>query len=322
MSLQKPPSDRSGGGVVGKFIVLVLMGSLAGIAVYSAVLSQRADLTEDIRLSEVELADKVVVDGITLNLAEVGEGPPTVVLLHDAEVTGMISMSDLASSLAESYRVVRIDLPGFGLSSRVTSESPLHTVSGMAALLAEALDVSSESEVLVAGVGLGGEVAAELALTDPDLVSGLVLIDVDFESSPAWPQSLQSLPGIGKAAVYTWETGGRFALDEWAPHCEQGGWCPDEQDLAARSTIVEIAGTTDSMYAFRRTPEAALAGTNLGEISVPIAYVRSSRGDVDESALSFVRQQVATVTVVESDAFAAHLEDFDAIGAAISSVAG
>lgn len=322
MSLQKPPSDRSGGGVVGKFIVLLLMGSLAGIAVYSAVLSQRADLTEDISLSEVDLGDQVAVDGITLNLAEVGEGPVTVVLLHDAEVTGMISMSDLASSLGESYRVVRIDLPGFGLSTRVPAESPLHTVSGMAALLAEALDAVSESEVVMAGVGFGGEVAAELALTEPDLVSGLVLIDVDFESTPTSPESLQSLPGIGKAAVYTWETGGRFALDEWAPHCEEGGWCPDEQDLAARSMIVEIVGTTDSMYAFRRTPKAALAGTNLGEISVPIAYVRSSRGAVDESAVSLVRQQVATVVVVESDSFAAHLEDFDAIGEAVASVSG
>ena len=322
MSLQKPPSDRSGGGVVGKFLVLVLLGTLAGIAVYSAVLSQRADLTEDIRPAELELSDSVVIDGVTLNLRSEGEGATTLVLLHDDEITGMLSMDDVAASLSESYRVVRIDLPGFGLSSRIPMESVLHTVSGVAAVVAAALEERTEPGFVVVGAGLGAEVAAELALTEPGLVSGLVLIDAEFDDRPTSVEGLQSLPGVGKAAVFTWETGGRFALEEWAPHCGEGGWCPDEDQLAARSTIVEIEGSTDSMYAFRRTPEASLAGSNLGEITVPIAYVQSTRGTIDDEALSFVRDQAPSVVVVESASFAAHVEDPGAIAEAVSSVTG
>lgn len=322
MSLQKPPSDKSGGGVVGKFIVLVVMASLAGIVIYSAVLSQRADLTEDVRLVDLELTDSVVIDGVTLNWAEEGDGPITLVLLHDDEITGMLSLGDLAASLGESHRVVRVDLPGFGLSTRFPVESPIHTVSGMAAVVSDALESRLDDGFVIGGVGFGAEVAAEVALTRPELVSGLILIGADFEATPTSSESLQSLPGIGKAAVYTWETGGRFALDEWAPHCGEGGWCPDQADLAARSTIVEVRGSTDSMYAFRRTPEASLASTNLGEITVPIAYVRSTRGAIEDEAVAYVREQVTTVAVIESASFAAHLEDPAAIEEAMTSVAG
>jgi len=307
--LQAPPKAESPSRVAGRFVALLILAAGAGIAIYTAVTNQNADLIEDIRPVNLDLEDAIVIDGFRTNLRIDEGGPTPVVILHDADIAGGLVLDDLSAGLPQEYHGVRIDLPGFGYSARMPTEGPQHTVSGLAELVAPVLQEQFSAPVQVIGVGLGGEVGAELALSYPELVAGLTMVDVDFWAEPGFPQSLESIPWLGKAATYTWETGGRFALDNWAPHCEEGGWCPTAEELSIRSVIVEVENTTDSLHAFMSTHDAALAPTNLDQIVVPLTYVWSTDGAVGQDTIDRLVEELPGLTVTESPSFHAHLED-------------
>lgn len=321
MSLQAPPKQDTPSRLVGRLLVLVLMAAAAAFVIYTAVTNQRIDLVEDIRTAGLDLDDPVEVNGVTINVTDDGGSGTPVVLLHDVDVTGGLTLGPLAESLVDDHRVVRVDMPGFGYSDRVPFETYAHTAAGMADIMSLVLEERFSSPVIVVGAGFGGEVAAELAYSYPDLVSGTVLVDADFWSSDrGFVHSLQTLPWIGKAATYTWETGGRFALDNWSPYCADGGWCPSVEQLSLRAFIVEIEDTTVSLHEFIRTRGAALAPANLDEITVPMAYVWSTDGDVPQDTVDRISDEASGVTVIESDSYQAHLEDFDSVVSAVDSL--
>ena len=301
-------------------IVLVILAGAAGLVIYAAVTNPRVDLVEDVRAESIELENPALVDDLRINVAEDPGGEVPVVFLHDVDVTGGIILAPVSTSLGDPYRGVRVDLPGFGYSTRLPFETPRHTAARMAETVALVLEDRFDDPVLVLGVGFGGEVAADLALSYPELVSGLVMVDVDLDSPDGTKHFLERLPWIGKAATYTWETGGRFALDEWAPYCEQGGWCPTSEQLGRRAAVITIEDTTESIHWFRRTAPAALGTSNLEEIDLPVAYVWSSEGAIERDTAQRIEDDIPEMTLITSDSFQAHLEDFDAIISAVTAV--
>jgi pimeloyl-ACP methyl ester carboxylesterase len=318
--LQAPPKTEKPSRLVARFLTLIIFASAAGVVIYTAVTNQRADLVEDIRPVNLDLEDISVIDGFLTNVRQDPGGPTPAVILHDFDVTGGLILDDLSFGLGEAYHGVRLDLPGFGYSTRMPTQGPHHTVSGLAQRVAPVLEERFGSPVLVVGAGLGGEVGTELALTRPDLIAGLVMVDVDFWSEAPFPESLESIPWVGKAATYTWETGGQFALDNWAPYCDAGGWCPRSDQISLRLLIIEIENTTDSLHGFRSTPDAALAPSNLDDIAVPVAYVWSTDGKVSEDTIDRLKAELPGLNVMESATFQAHLEDPATVTAALASV--
>jgi pimeloyl-ACP methyl ester carboxylesterase len=320
--LQPPPKTVQPSRLAARLITLLVFAGGAGIAVYTAATNQAADLTEDLRPVNLDLEDPTIIGGFVTNVRVDEGGPDPVVILHDVDVTGGLILADLSAAFGDRYYGVRIDLPGFGYSTRMPLEGSQHTVAGMADRLAAVLEERFGSSVPIVGVGLGGEVGAELALTYPHLVSALVMVDVDFWSPPGFPASLQGIPWVGRAASYTWETGGRLALDNWAPHCEEGGWCPTSEQLAIRAVIIDVERTTDSIHAFRSTRRAALASANLDQITVPAAYVWSTEGTVDEDIVERAKNEMPGLSVVESATFQAHLEDVATVAGTLEAIAG
>ncbi|MGH3649763.1 MAG: alpha/beta fold hydrolase, partial [Acidimicrobiia bacterium] len=315
--LQRPPEVASPSRALARILTLLILAVAAGLVIFAATTNQRIDLTEDLSTTALELSNPSEIDGLIINVVEDAGGSVPVVLLHDADVTGGLILSDLSASLPDQYAGVRIDLPGFGYSDRIVSEGPRHTVSGLAEVVAGALEERFASGVLVAGVGLGGEVGAELAVTYPHLVTGLVMVDVDFWAGDSFEVTLQRAPLVGRAATYTWEIGGRFSVDNWMPFCETGGWCASPEQLAERAVIVTIEDTTDSFYGFRQTAEAASAPANLADITTPTAYVWSTKGEVPAETVDRISDEIAGLTVIESDSYQAHLEDPATVASAV-----
>lgn len=109
---------------------------------------------------------------MSLYFKQAGEGPP-LVLLHglfgSLENLGMI-----ARLLASTYTVYSVDLPNHGRSGHTD-----HTSLGlMAQSVAEWLEQQSLSQVRLFGHSLGGKVAMELALSQPQIVSHLAVADI------------------------------------------------------------------------------------------------------------------------------------------------
>lgn len=320
--LEAPPKTEKPSRIAARFLTLIIFATGAGIAIFTAVTNQTVDVAEDIRPVNLELGETTVIDGFRTNIRVDEGGPSPVLTIHDVDASGGLILDDLSDALPDTHHGVRLDLPGFGFSTRMPVEGPHHTVAGMAERLAPVLQERFSDPVRIIGIGFGGEVGAELAYSYPDLVAGLVMVDVDFWSSLPFPQSIERLSWIGKAATYTWETGGRFALDNWAPYCAEGGWCPTAGEASLREVIIEVERTTDSLHAFRSTPEAALAPASLDQITVPMAYVWSTDGAVSQSTIDRLTEEIGRVDIVESSSFQAHLEDPATVAAALEDLGG
>lgn len=112
-----------------------------------------------------------VVDGRPLNLVDIGSGP-ALLLVHGLAGAWQNWLENIPA-LACRYRVIAVDLPGFG-----ESETPTHlmSVSGYARTLDALCQALGLDQVSVVGNSMGGFVAAELAIRSPARVRALGLV--------------------------------------------------------------------------------------------------------------------------------------------------
>ena len=112
-----------------------------------------------------------------------GSGPP-VLLLHGFALDARMWRPQVRA-LAGAYRVITVDLPGFGPSPTGAGDATT------ARAIVDTLDALTSEPAHVAGLSLGGAVAVDLALAFPHRVRSLTLIDaVLLRHSPgarAWP---------------------------------------------------------------------------------------------------------------------------------------
>lgn len=322
MSLQKPPAPDRPSRILGRFLVLVILLILVGVAVWSSVTEQRIELIETTSLESIDRAETSDVDGLSINVVEGTGGPVPVVLLHDFDVAGSLLLSPVADQVDGRFYPVRVDLPGFGLSERIPVPGRLHTVAAMAEIMAGVIRERYDIPVVVAGVGLGGEVAAEIAVTHSEVIRGLVMIDTDFWEESDWVGIAETLPYVGTAVVHNFEASGRYGLDRWAPRCDGGGWCPTADQIAARDRAASIVDTTSSLSAFLETPESSLVPAELDAISVPSAYVWSADGVVPRESVDMIISRMSGVSVIEAGVWRAHLESPGSVIEAIELVGG
>jgi pimeloyl-ACP methyl ester carboxylesterase len=112
------------------------------------------------------------IDGIRIHYQDKGTGTPLILVHGSASST--YSWKDVFEPLAQSYRVIAVDLKGFGFSSKPDGDYTRRT---QAVLVAHLLDYLKIEKAWVAGNSMGGEVAVNLALQNPQRVAGLILID-------------------------------------------------------------------------------------------------------------------------------------------------
>lgn len=137
----------------------------------------------------------VVCEGVRVHHVE-HPGPddgPVYVLVHGLGGS-LVNWDWLAPLLAEHGRVLALDLGGFGETAVPPSRAGL---SGNQKVLAAFLRSVTDRPVVLVGSSMGGMLSARLAVAEPDLVDGLVLID------PALPSGPSNLPEPLVAAVFS-----------------------------------------------------------------------------------------------------------------------
>jgi pimeloyl-ACP methyl ester carboxylesterase len=115
----------------------------------------------------------LVVDGLRAHYRDRGQGP-VVVLLHGSNAS-LYTWEGWVSDLSRDHRVVTLDLPGHGL----TGPDPKHRYSraGMASFVDAFTTQLGLARFTVGGNSMGGGVAWELAVTHPEKVERLILVD-------------------------------------------------------------------------------------------------------------------------------------------------
>lgn len=101
-----------------------------------------------------------------LHIESLGQGPDLVLLHGWAMHSGI--WGSVRDQLAQRFRLHLVDLPGHGLSSACEPGTLDH--------LAEIVNEILPGRCMIGGWSLGGQIAIELALRQPEHVQGLVLI--------------------------------------------------------------------------------------------------------------------------------------------------
>ncbi|HWJ96292.1 MAG TPA: alpha/beta fold hydrolase, partial [Telluria sp.] len=115
----------------------------------------------------------VDVPGARLHIRDEGSGPP-LLLIHGLAGQMCHYTYGVMERLAGEFRVVAVDRPGSGYSTR--AEATPADLSAQAAALAALIDELGLGQPVVVGHSLGGAVALALALEHPAKVAGLALI--------------------------------------------------------------------------------------------------------------------------------------------------
>ena len=159
--------------------VKALLGVLAEQSVDDAEIDA---FIENFVVAEAETADAdeaeagapqvTEIAGLRTRYAQLGAGPPDVILLHGFGGDLENWLFNL-QALAESARVFALDLPGHGQSSRQLPGTGLDDLAGFVAAFMDGLNIVSAHFV---GHSMGGAVALRLALMQPQRVDSLSLI--------------------------------------------------------------------------------------------------------------------------------------------------
>lgn len=147
------------------------------------------------------------VDGVRLRLRDTGpRDAPALILLHGFGAS-LDTWEPWAQALSASFRVVRLDLPGFGL----TGPDPTgdYTDTRAIKILTGLMDLLGIDRASLIGNSLGGRIAWNFAALNPDRVTRLVLISPDGFASPGFeydkasetPLMMQALPYVAPRSI-------------------------------------------------------------------------------------------------------------------------
>lgn len=187
-----------------------------------------------------------------------------------------------ADHRAAGHRILRIDLPGHGVSP--ASSEPF-TIAELAEAVLAVVDEAGGGSFHVAGVSLGGAIALELAVAHPERVRSLIMScsDARIGTPDGWAERAAVVRASGTASLVT------GSADRWfAP----GFLDRDPTGSGARSltTLIDIddasyAACAESLAVFDRTgdltalrlPTLAISGEH-DTVTTPAAMQRLGEG--------------------------------------------
>ena len=132
-----------------------------------------------------------------ISMLSAGTGPETIVCLHGLGGT-KASFLPTVNALADDYRVVALDLPGFGESDKPIGAP--YDAPWFARSLFAAMDALDLERAHIAGNSMGGRVAIEAGLTDRDRAGALLLLSpaLAWLRSRPWAPLIRALrPELG-----------------------------------------------------------------------------------------------------------------------------
>jgi len=149
----------------------------------------------------------IEVAGATLNVVDIGPrdapGPP-VVMIHGASSNLEVMRQPLGERLARNHRVILIDRPGHGWSTRARQEDSTPAIQGR--MIDEALEKLGVGPGILVVHSWSGALGARMALDHPRRVAGLVMlapVAYPWRGGIGWYTKLVAIPVIGPLLAYT-----------------------------------------------------------------------------------------------------------------------
>jgi pimeloyl-ACP methyl ester carboxylesterase len=166
-------------------VALLLLAVTAGLAVFWAPDRPVESLVERWAPPPSQF---LAVGGMPVHVRDVGprDDPHPLVLLHGTSAS-LHTWEGWVPELSRTRRVVSLDLPGFGLTGPFPDDT--YAIGDYARFMGELMDALALPPAVLVGNSFGGQVALEVALTQPARVHQLVLVD-----ALAYPRESESVP--------------------------------------------------------------------------------------------------------------------------------
>lgn len=183
-------------------MILTWTAGLAGLGAVALGLWLYAPDKPRAALEAVYPGDYRTIDGVRLRLRDTGPRDAAAVILLHGFGASLETWEPWAQALSVRYRVIRFDLPGFGL----TGPDPTgdYTDARGMTILAGLMDQLGVARASLIGNSLGGRIAWNFAALYADRVERLVLISPDGFASPGFeydkasetPLMMRALPYV------------------------------------------------------------------------------------------------------------------------------
>lgn len=225
-------------------------------------------------------AEWLQASDIRLRVVRAGQGDTTLLLLHGYGES-LMGYRAVFDALSRRYRVIAVDLPGFGLSDK--PDAP-YDLASYQRRLGDFLARWTRGPVAVVGHSMGGEVAAALALDHPDRVVAAVLIS---------PAGFALQPYITDAKDVPSDARG------WVASVLSAAMPPQDPDwLEEPSSLRSYTPATDAAY--RNSATRVLA-------EFDFTALRDSFSDIHQPVLLIWGRQDPTIPFVVGESIAARL---------------
>lgn len=143
----------------------------------------------------------ITIQGMDVHYRDEGQGEP-IVLVHGT-ASSLHTWDEWTAQLSKEYRVIRMDLPAFGLTGPNSTGN--YTIESYTRFLKTFLDTLGLQKVHLAGNSLGGNIAWNVAADYPEMVDKLILIDASglptFKEQP-WIFKMAKTPILNSLFLY------------------------------------------------------------------------------------------------------------------------
>jgi 3-oxoadipate enol-lactonase/4-carboxymuconolactone decarboxylase len=241
------------------------------------------------------------VNGLTVHVLQDGPpGAPPLVLLHSLGTNAHVWDPQVAA-LARSFRVIRPDLRGHGLTG--CTQGP-YSMALFAADLAGLLDALGVEHAHIGGISIGGLIAQAFAAAYPGRASSMILADTALAIPPAqsWTDraGLVRAEGIGAiadAVIARWVTPA-FLKSPAAAGLRAMLLRTPAEGYAAAAEAIAAADFTNSTAALN-IPALVIAGDE--DLATPLASAQALHRALAGSGLVVV-EAAAHIPTVEKPA--------------------
>ena len=180
-------------------LILLLALVIAGLVWFSARTARRVEAVLPPRGQFID------IDGQRIHYVDSGGSKPPVVMIHGLGGNLLHFGYAMADKLSNDFRVILVDRPGSGYSTR-PDDVPA-TLTAQAKTIATLIRKLGLERPLVVGHSLGGALSLALALDHPDCVGGLALIAPLTHAQDEVPEVFRGVvvasPLVRKAIAWT-----------------------------------------------------------------------------------------------------------------------
>jgi pimeloyl-ACP methyl ester carboxylesterase len=144
-------------------------------------------------------AQKLQIGAETIAVYESKGKGPAALLIHGNSCSSRSFQHQLGGALGERFRLVAMDLPGHGQSSRASNPQSVYNMPGYARVVKGVVEQLGLSQAVIVGWSLGGHIALEAVNQLPDAAGFMIFGTPPLAFPPAMADAFLPNPAMGAA---------------------------------------------------------------------------------------------------------------------------